>query len=223
MDKDELKKHDGRDGRPAYVAYKGKVFDVSASAKWKDGGHMGRHKAGEDLTDFIAMAPHGEDVLKRFQEAGALEPETAVDPIEAQKDRLRVLYRKYHPHPIFMHYPLGCIVFAALMQGLYMVTGADSFGFSGLFAMAFSTLMTFPTIAAGLFSWFINYEMSLTTIFKNKLIFSALSVVIGTACTFVGFAMDEAGSSLLYNALLFSNVPVMYFVAYNGGKITWPS
>ncbi len=29
--REELKKYDGKNGRPAYIAYKGKVYDVSDS------------------------------------------------------------------------------------------------------------------------------------------------------------------------------------------------
>ena len=34
-----LAQYDGKNGNPAYVAYKGKVYDVSASFLWKDGNH----------------------------------------------------------------------------------------------------------------------------------------------------------------------------------------
>lgn len=68
QNKGNLEYYDGKDGRRAYIAYKGKVYDVTESKLWKDGIHMMRHKAGTDLTDFIAHAPHKEDVLSRFQE-----------------------------------------------------------------------------------------------------------------------------------------------------------
>lgn len=55
---DELAEFDGRDGRPAYVAYEGTVYDVSESAMWGDGDHEGMHQAGADLTEEHADAPH---------------------------------------------------------------------------------------------------------------------------------------------------------------------
>lgn len=58
---EELAKYDGRDGRPAYVAFEGKVYDVSDSAMWADGDHGGLHQAGADLTEEHEDAPH--DVL----------------------------------------------------------------------------------------------------------------------------------------------------------------
>lgn len=68
---DELKAYDGKDGRPAYVAYKGIVYDVTESAMWADGDHEGMHVAGQDLTDAHADAPHDEHILD-FPEVGRL-------------------------------------------------------------------------------------------------------------------------------------------------------
>jgi predicted heme/steroid binding protein len=68
----ELKKYDGKDGRPAYIAYKGKVYDVSDDFLWVEGDHQGEHVAGKDLTEGMARAPHAEDVLERVPLIGVL-------------------------------------------------------------------------------------------------------------------------------------------------------
>ncbi|MDI7259027.1 MAG: cytochrome b5 domain-containing protein [Thermodesulfobacteriota bacterium] len=60
---EELSRFDGRDGKPAYFAYKGKVYDVSLSKFWRDGSHMKKHPAGNDLTEMIKTAPHGEEKI----------------------------------------------------------------------------------------------------------------------------------------------------------------
>ena len=59
----ELSQFDGKDGRSAYFAYAGQVFDGTASKLWKNGVHMGRHHAGADLTDALKLAPHGVDKI----------------------------------------------------------------------------------------------------------------------------------------------------------------
>jgi len=59
----ELSQFDGKDGRPAYFAYEGQVFDGTASKLWKNGVHMGRHYAGADLTDALKLAPQGDDKI----------------------------------------------------------------------------------------------------------------------------------------------------------------
>jgi len=69
---EELSRFDGRDGRPAYFAYKGKVCDVSLSKSWKDGSHMKKHPAGNDLTEMIKTAPHGEEKILQMPVVGEL-------------------------------------------------------------------------------------------------------------------------------------------------------
>jgi len=68
----ELAQFNGKNGKPAYVGYKGKVYDVTESYQWGDGEHLG-HMAGKDLTDQMEIAPHGEDVLlERMKVVGEL-------------------------------------------------------------------------------------------------------------------------------------------------------
>jgi predicted heme/steroid binding protein len=69
---EELKKFDGKEGRPAYIAYKGKVYDVSDDYLWVDGDHQGEHVAGKDLTEEMSKAPHSEDTLERVKLIGTL-------------------------------------------------------------------------------------------------------------------------------------------------------
>ncbi len=66
FDLKNLLTYDGKEGRPAYFLYKNKVYDVSASEKWKDGVHFRAHNAGENLTENLANAPHGEEVFEKF-------------------------------------------------------------------------------------------------------------------------------------------------------------
>ncbi len=68
----ELAQYNGKNGNPAYVAYKGKVYDVSTSFLWKNGEHQVFHNAGVDLTDALDQAPHGEDALDKFTVVGVL-------------------------------------------------------------------------------------------------------------------------------------------------------
>jgi len=69
---DELKQYNGKDGKPAYVAVDGIVYDVSASDKWKNGDHNG-FEAGNDLTDEIKnVSPHGVKMLDRAPVVGKL-------------------------------------------------------------------------------------------------------------------------------------------------------
>jgi predicted heme/steroid binding protein len=53
----ELEEHNGKNGKPAYIAYQGKVYDISQS----------------DLTEELELAPHREEMLKRVKLIGTLE------------------------------------------------------------------------------------------------------------------------------------------------------
>jgi predicted heme/steroid binding protein len=69
---DELRRCDGKAGRPALIAYKGKVYDVSDSFQWQEGEHQVLHSAGADLTDAMADAPHGDELMERVRVVGIL-------------------------------------------------------------------------------------------------------------------------------------------------------
>ncbi len=68
----ELSHYDGQNGRPAYIAFQGKVYDVSQSYSWRNGEHYLVHKAGTDLSNELQHAPHGTDLLAPFPIIGYL-------------------------------------------------------------------------------------------------------------------------------------------------------
>jgi predicted heme/steroid binding protein len=70
--REELGEYNGKGGKPAYVAYKGKVYDVSGSYLWEGGEHQGEHFGGLDLTVEFEDAPHTVEVLERFPIVGEL-------------------------------------------------------------------------------------------------------------------------------------------------------
>lgn len=72
---EELDGYNGENGKPAYVAYRGDVYDVSNSKLWRNGLHMKRHHAGQDLTTDIQAASHEPVVLERYPKVGTLKKE----------------------------------------------------------------------------------------------------------------------------------------------------
>jgi predicted heme/steroid binding protein len=69
---EDLRKYSGQAGNPAYFAFEGNVYDVSASGLWVDGLHQATHVAGEDLTQALKSAPHGEEVFSKVKKVGIL-------------------------------------------------------------------------------------------------------------------------------------------------------
>lgn len=70
--REELAHYNGKDGAPAFIAFNGKVYDVSSSFLWQKGKHQVFHNAGEDLTEALEEAPHGADLLEKFPVVGTL-------------------------------------------------------------------------------------------------------------------------------------------------------
>ena len=69
---EELRQYNGQGGKPVYVAFNGKVYDVSSSSSWSGGTHKVAHQAGKDLTQEIMSAPHGEEVFAKVKQVGVL-------------------------------------------------------------------------------------------------------------------------------------------------------
>jgi len=67
----QLALRNGQDRPEIWVAYHGKIYDVSASRLWKKGMHY-EHWAGQDLTDELQDAPHTEKVFEKFMVVGLL-------------------------------------------------------------------------------------------------------------------------------------------------------
>lgn len=68
----ELSQYNGQNGRPAYVAVDGVIYDVTNLPKWKGGMHN-MHNAGSDLTEEIkTKSPHGIVKLKSVPVVGRL-------------------------------------------------------------------------------------------------------------------------------------------------------
>lgn len=65
----ELAEFNGHDGKPSYLAFKGKVYD--ATEAFKEGEHGGL-KAGTDITSHFGEGPHGEELFAKFAEVGTL-------------------------------------------------------------------------------------------------------------------------------------------------------
>lgn len=70
--REQLAQFDGRNGRPAYVAVKGIVYDVTNNAAWSAASHFGL-SAGKDLTQEFASCHAAEQwILNTLKPVGRL-------------------------------------------------------------------------------------------------------------------------------------------------------
>lgn len=72
MTLEELAQFDGKDGRPAYVAINGVIYDVTGYDSWAGGQHFDM-VAGTDVTEEFRRC-HNHTILERLKIVGRLVP-----------------------------------------------------------------------------------------------------------------------------------------------------
>ena len=68
----QLALRNGQDKEEIWVAFHGKIYDVTNSRLWRNGKHY-EHWAGQDLTPELSDAPHTAKVFEKFEVIGELE------------------------------------------------------------------------------------------------------------------------------------------------------
>lgn len=247
MTLEELKQYDGKEGRPAYIAYKGKIYDLSKSDFWAGGIHMGIIKAGEDVTEKIGLSPHGEVNIFRYPAIAELEGKSvasATMPAKLSEEqekmvRYQKLYKKYHPHPIMVHFPMGIIPFAFFAQIIGFICPLEIyFTFASVVAMMIGTVFIIPAMATGTVSYIVNYNKTANIYLKRKIRLSSLALAVGiitsiygyiyidrmiTPEAFIGFSCPfYSCGAWSYTILTAIMTGLVIAIGYNGGKMTWP-
>jgi 2-oxoglutarate ferredoxin oxidoreductase subunit alpha len=234
MTKNELKQYNGQNGAKAYVAYKGKVYDVTQSSFWKGGEHAGMHSAGEDLTSMMASAPHGGEVFSKFEIVATLEEEKEKAPSkedasrseEPFKEQMKVWYQKYHPHPMLVHFPIALHIFAAGLDLMFLTVPNEAYAVGVFYTFFVATVMGFFAMIPGILSWWINYNLSTRRPFIVKLVVATLTLLLGVVGIVLylenpGIVYETSWEGITYHFIvLFSGVCVIV-LGYYGGKIIW--
>jgi predicted heme/steroid binding protein/uncharacterized membrane protein len=225
----ELEKFDGNNGKPVYVAHKGKVYDVSNSKLWKNGLHMKRHHAGNDLTVDIQGAPHEPDVLERYPQVGILKKEVMEleipQPLAWLLGKVPMLRR--HPHPMTVHFPIVFSFSTTIFNILYLVTGIKSLEITALHCLGAGILFTAVAIATGLYTWWINYMLKPLKAVKVKMPLS-ITLLVAQIIAFVWRikvpdVIDSIqGINIIYFLLVLSFFPMVVVIGWFGAFLTFP-
>lgn len=181
----ELKRCDGREGRPAWVTFRGKVYDVSGSQRWPEGMHMKRHQAGQDLSGEFASAPHDESVFERVPVVGRLiaTPQVGLHPwVDA--------YLDLHAHPVSVHFPIALTLTSAALLILNLATGIDSLVDGAYYALLCGAVVAPISAVTGVISWWYNHGRRLTPTFRGKAVLSIVLLAI-TVVTAVLWALNR--------------------------------
>ncbi|HYA42070.1 MAG TPA: DUF2231 domain-containing protein [Syntrophobacteraceae bacterium] len=227
---EELAQKDGKDGRPVYIAYEGKIYDVSGSKLWKTGSHMRRHFSGKDLTTDIGGAPHGPEMLQRFPQVGIVRRE-AVHEIEG-KTFLEPLFKKVpflrrHPHPMTVHFPIVFMLSAGFFTLLYLITGDPSFDTTAFHCLAGGVIFTPIVMLTGFVSWSVNYLARPMRRVNIKVTVSLLMLVVSLVALIWREVAPEVLTSfstlgLVYLLLVFSLCPMVAVIGWQGAGLTFP-
>ena len=261
MTKEQLKEFNGQNGKPAYIGFQGKVYDISKSDFWPNGAHMGMFQAGEDLTDKIHMSPHREKNVFRFPIVDTLEDgaaaetanNAATDTVTPNSENMmsdvdkkmmekRKWYKKNHPHPKMIHFPIGMFGLAFFLQILSIIFHlvdykvaltipvASATSVVGLVSTMFAVLFVIPAVASGALSFYINYNGFANSILKKKIIGSGILFICGIIAVFAGLQEFTSSTTFfkynplfsVYSLFILISFAVVTFIAAQGGKITWP-
>jgi predicted heme/steroid binding protein/uncharacterized membrane protein len=230
FDLDELKNFDGKEGKPAYIGYSGKVYEVTPSKLWKNGRHMNRHNAGGDLTADIQSAPHTPEVLERYHQIATLEEKAPERKLPPYLERLLVwlpMLRR-HPHPMTVHFPIAFTLAVPAFTLLYLITGIQSFELTAFHSLGAAIAFTPITMATGFYTWWLNY-------FARRI----RAVIIKQVCSFILLPLEIvlfvwrirhpdilsvfSGAGALYFLLVVCLFGIITVIGWYGAKLTFPT
>ncbi|MBU1643223.1 2-oxoacid:acceptor oxidoreductase subunit alpha, partial [bacterium] len=212
------------------------------SSFWVEGQHEGQHSAGEDLTPMLALAPHGDEVFAKMPVVGTLEDALPSEPpgagkkphavrseapeASSYKTGLQILYKKYHPHPMAVHFPIALHLFAAGLDIVFLVSPKAAYADGVFYTFFVATVMGFVAMVPGVLSWWINYNLSKSRPFVVKLIVATLTLLLGVLNIALyledpGIVYEASFEGIIYHSIVLLTGLSVIVLGYYGGKITW--
>lgn len=213
----ELKEFNGKTGKPAYIAFKGKIYDVSKSRLWVDGEHRGHHIAGGDLTPGLINAPHSEEVLNDFPVVGELKEEPYASRLQKRIEGL-------HFHSMVVHFSITLGLLIPLFALAYLITNDMSLEKISYYLLILLLVATPFSGLSGLFSWKVTYEGRRSRIFNRKIIFTIAITILVVGCSVwrilvPDLLVEKDYASYIYFVLLIGTAVITTILGHYGGRI----
>jgi len=226
---DELLTFNGKDGNPAYIAFQGKVYDVSKSRLWPKGFHMNRHHSGKDLSADISAAPHGTEVLERYPQVGTVKKEPS-ESLKHLPSFLQALLEKFpiarrHPHPVMVHFPIAFLTASSLFAVLHVFFKRPTFESTSFYLLLLGSIASPFAMITGLLTWWVNYGLKLSRLIRRKIELSILLLFLEVVLIVWRSWSPETFSQstpMLYLILMVILTPVVFLLGYYGGQMTFP-
>jgi len=230
--RDELAQANGTNDSGTLVAVDGKVYDISDSKKWIHGKHMNRHGAGRDLSADIVAAPHGTEVLERFEIVGVYQKE-GPQRVPGVKGTIDAWLEKHpffrrHPHPAVVHAPIGLIMALPIFEVAALVTGSTATEWAAYLCLILGLVSLPAAMVTGYFTWWINYDWkdSPTIRWKRRLAWVALLVALFGAIWRTLLISDPIMWSdprvIIYCAITLALGFIVPLIGFLGGTLTFP-
>jgi predicted heme/steroid binding protein/uncharacterized membrane protein len=223
---EELLSSNGKGGRPVYIAFQGKVYDVTKSPLWAKGLHMNRHPPGKDLTAEIQAAPHGAEVLERYPQVGILQ-KGPPEELKHLPSILQNLLQRYpmarrHPHPMIVHFPIALLMAASLFMILHLLFQNPFFRITSFYLLILGAISSPFAMATGLLTWWINYRLKLNYFVKRKIQVSIL-LLIFEIIPIVWGSTTRSISNPIYFIMVLLLTPIVFLLGYYGAQMTFPT
>ena len=231
IDREKLAQNNGKDGKPAHVAIEGEVYDVSESRLWKNGLHMNRHEAGQDLTQALNAAPHGREVLDEFPQKGILKADLeAQPPIPKWLANLLETYPflKRHPHPMVVHFPMAFFITASLFLLWYYLINRVSPLLDAIFYMHILGTLALPiAIITGWLSWLVNYLGKSNALITRKMVLSMILLMLDVVVLIAlikqpTILQAPQGIEIVFPIFIFLYLPIVSIIGEHGGRLVFP-
>ena len=223
---EELVTFNGKEGKPVYIAFEGKVYDVSKSSLWSSGLHMNRHPSGKDLGGEISAAPHGTEVFERYSQVGIFKKGPSEElkhlPPVFQNILQRLPMAKRHPHPMVVHFPLAFLMATSLFILLHLLFEKPAFEITSFYLLILGAISSPFAMVTGLLTWWVNYRLKLTLFVKRKIQFSILLLIL-EMILIIWRSLTPAITNPLYFILMILLTPIVGLLGYYGGQMTFPA
>lgn len=231
LDLKALAQFNGSAGNPIFIAYKGKVFDVTGSKMWKDGRHMRRHSAAVDLSDDLQAAPHGEEVFARYPQVAVLSQETELTrsmPAFLSFLLERFPFLERHPHPMTVHFPIVFLLSTIIFDFFYLLTENMSFETTSFHCLIGGILFMPVGMLTGWFTWWLNYQAKPMKAVTIKILCSFVVMFLAAVILYWRLInpdiMLTAGTKrTIYLTITFTLVPLVSIIGWLGGGLTFPA
>lgn len=231
INKKQLAQYNGKNGKPAYVAVDGKIYNVSESRLWKNGIHMNRHHAGCDLTSGLKAAPHDIETLQQFPEVGILKQKMDEAQPSIPKWIVRLLnkypYFKRHPHPMVVHFPMTFFITCSIfLLWYYMVSPLRSLLDSIFYLHILGTISLPFAIFTGWLSWQVNYMGKPIGYITRKIILSTIVLIFDIIALISLIYQPEIlispkGIQIAIPIFIISYLPIVSTIGHHGGQLVY--